>query len=184
VNSQRYTGTAIALHWLMAVLLATTFCVGLYMADLPLSPWKLKVFSWHKWAGVTAFLLAIARLAWRVSHQPPALPIAMPNWQQRAARWGHGLLYLLMFALPISGWLMSSAKGFPTVYFGVLPVPDLVPKNKELGDLLLDVHQALAWTLAGVVAGHAGVALMHHFFDHDDVLVRMLPRRRLRGDRS
>jgi cytochrome b561 len=184
MNSGRYTATAIGLHWLMAVLLVGIFCVGLYMADLPLSPWKLKVFSWHKWAGVTAFLLVTARLGWRIAHRPPELPGSMPQWQQWAAHAGHALLYLLMFAIPLSGWLMSSAKGFQTVYFGVLPIPDLLPKNKELGDILLDVHQTLAWTLVGVVAGHAGIAFIHHFFDHDDVLARMLPRRRRRDTTS
>lgn len=184
MNAPRYSATAIALHWLMALLLVTIFSVGLYMSDLPLSPWKLKVFSWHKWAGVTAFLLVIVRLAWRAGHRPPALPESMPEWQQLAAHGGHALLYLLMFAVPLSGWLMSSAKGFQTVYFGVLPIPDLLHKNKELGDLLLEVHQTLAWTLAGVVAGHVGVALVHHFVDHDDVLMRMLPKHRRREKNS
>jgi cytochrome b561 len=181
MNSTRYTATAIVLHWLMVVLLVTLFCVGLYMSDLPVSPWKLKVFSWHKWAGVTVFLLVIVRLGWRVTHRPPALPSGMPEWQQWAARGGHALLYVLMFAVPLSGWLMSSAKGFQTVYFGVLPIPDLLHKNKELGELLETVHQTLAWTLAGVVTGHAIVAFVHHYVDHDDVLTRMLPHHRRRG---
>jgi cytochrome b561 len=175
MNSTRYTATAIGLHWLMVLLLAALFCVGLYMSDLPLSPWKLKVYSWHKWAGVTAFLLALTRIVWRFAHRPPALPDHMPRWQQLAAHAGHVLLYLLMFAIPVSGWLMSSAKGFQTVYFGVLPIPDLLAKDKELGDLLRLVHESLNWILIGVVAGHAGAALMHHFVDRDDVLTRMLP---------
>jgi cytochrome b561 len=180
MNSTRYTATAIRLHWSMVLLLVTLFGVGLYMSDLPVSPWKLKIYSWHKWAGVTAFLLALARIVWRFTHRPPALPVNMPRWQQLAAHAGHALLYLLMFAIPLSGWLMSSAKGFQTVYFGVLPLPDLLAKNKELGDLLREVHETLNWTLAVVVAGHAGAALMHHFVDHDDVLTRMLPFRRSR----
>jgi cytochrome b561 len=164
----------------MVLLLITLFSVGLYMSDLPLSPWKLKVFSWHKWAGVTAFLLALLRIVWRLGHRPPSLPESMPSWQQLAAHAGHALLYLLMFAIPLSGWLMSSAKGFQTVYFGVLPIPDLLVKNKELGDLLREVHETLNWILIAVVAGHAGAALMHHFIEHDDVLTRMLPFRKSR----
>ncbi len=175
MNSTRYTATAIGLHWLMLLLLVTLFSVGLYMSDLPLSPWKLKIYSWHKWAGVTAFLLVLARMAWRFTHQPPTLPASMPRWQVLAAHVGHALLYLLMFAIPLSGWLMSSAKGFQTVYFGVLPIPDLLAKNKELGDLLREVHETLNWILMLVVAGHAGAALIHHFVDRDDVLTRMLP---------
>ncbi|MBI4995725.1 MAG: cytochrome b [Rhodocyclales bacterium] len=174
----RYTGTAIALHWLMAVLILGTFGVGLYMHDLPLSPTKLQIYSWHKWAGVTAFLLALLRIVWRATHRPPALPAAMPRWQQLAAHGGHALLYLLMFAIPLTGWLMSSAKGFQTVYFGVLPIPDLLAKDKELGDLLRDVHQALNFLMIAIVAGHVGAALKHHFIDRDDILTRMAPHHR------
>jgi cytochrome b561 len=172
----RYTVPAIALHWLMAILLIILFAVGLYMHELPLSPWKLKIYSWHKWAGVTAFLLVLARLAWRFAHHPPALPATMSSSMRLAAHAGHAVLYLLMIAIPLSGWLMSSAKGFQTVYFGVLPLPDLLAKNKELGDLLREVHEALNWILLVVVVGHVGAALKHHLIDKDDVLTRMLPR--------
>jgi polyisoprenoid-binding protein YceI len=99
----------------------------------------------------------------------------MPAWQRMAAEATHVLLYLLMFAVPLSGWLMSSAKGFQTVWFGVLPLPDLLDKNKELGDLLKEVHEALNFGMAGLVLAHAGAALKHHFIDRDDVLARMLP---------
>ncbi len=176
MTDTRYTTTAIALHWLMAALIFGLFGVGLYMSGLPLSPTKLQIYSWHKWAGVTAFLLVFARLAWRIAHRPPPLPAAMPRWQQFAAHAGHGLLYLLMIAIPLSGWLMSSAKGFQTVYFGVLPIPDLLGKDKELGDTLRDVHQALNFLMIAIVAGHVGAALKHHFIDRDDILTRMSPR--------
>ena len=171
----RYTPVAIALHWLMALLLVGLFGVGLYMSDLTLSPWKLKVYSWHKWAGVTVFGLVLIRLLWRALHRPPTLPDGMPLLMQRAAHLGHALLYILMVAIPLAGWLMSSAKGFQTVYFGVLPIPDLLAKDKALGELLANVHAALAYVLAVVVAGHAAVALKHHLFDRDDILIRMLP---------
>lgn len=171
----RYTQTAVALHWLMAILLVGLFSVGIYMHDLPLSPWKLKVYSWHKWAGVTAFLLLILRLAWRAGHRPPPLPAAMPHWQQAAAHGLHHLLYALMLAIPISGWLMSSAKGFQTVWFGALPLPDLVDKNEALGDMLKGVHMGLNFSLALLVIAHVGAAVKHHLVDRDDVLTRMLP---------
>ena len=99
----------------------------------------------------------------------------MPGWQKAAAHGLHHLLYLLMIAIPLSGWLMSSAKGFQTVYFGVLPLPDLLPKNKELGELLEVVHSSLNFTLAGLVVAHVAAALKHHLLDRDDVLTRMLP---------
>ena len=174
--SQYYTATAKTLHWLIAVLLLGLLGLGFYMHDLPLSPEKLRLYSWHKWAGVTVFLLVIVRLAWRVTHQPPALPSRMPRIQQWAAHAVHIALYALMLAIPLSGWLMSSAKGFQTVWFGVLPLPDLVAKDQALGELLSTVHQVLNLVLIVVVIGHVGAALKHHFVDKDDILTRMLPR--------
>ncbi len=174
--ANRYTRTAIALHWLIALLLVGLFAVGLAMHDLPLSPQKLKIYAWHKWAGVSVFLLVLVRLAWRVGHRPPALPAAMPGWQKAAARGLHLALYLLMLAIPLSGWLMSSAKGFQTVWFGVLPLPDLLDKNKALGDALQVAHMSLNFGLAALVVAHAGAAIKHHLIEKDDVLTRMLPR--------
>ena len=171
-----YTATAKLLHWLMAALLFGLLALGWYMHDLPLSPDKLKLFSWHKWAGVTAFLLLGFRLLWRISHRPPALPESMPKLMQFAAHAGHLMLYVLMIAIPLSGWLMSSAKGFQTVYFGLLPIPDLLDKNKELGDLLVLVHKSLNLLFIAVLSGHIGAALKHHFIDKDDILTRIAPR--------
>ncbi|WP_404827504.1 cytochrome b [Ferribacterium limneticum] len=160
----------------MAILIFGLLALGFYMHDLPLSPDKLKLYSWHKWAGVTAFLLVGFRLLWRVTHRPPALPDSMPKIMQFAAHAGHLALYGLMLAIPLSGWLMSSAKGFQTVYFGVLPIPDLLEKNKELGDLLQTVHMSLNLLFVVVLAGHIGAALKHHLIDKDDILTRILPR--------
>ena len=170
-----YDQIAIGLHWLIAFAILATFALGLYMHELPLSPQKLKLYSWHKWAGVSIFLCVVLRLGWRLAHRPPALPAAMPAWQRMAAEATHVLLYLLMFAVPLSGWLMSSAKGFQTVWFGVLPLPDLLDKNQQLGDLLKEVHEALNFGMAGRVLAHAGAALKHHVIDRDEVLARMLP---------
>ena len=172
-----YTRTAKSLHWAMAILLFGLLALGFYMHDLPLSPEKLQLYSWHKWAGVTAFLLVLVRLAWRVAHRPPALPANMPKLMQLAAHAGHLALYLLMLAIPLSGWLMSSAKGFQTVWFGILPIPDLLEKNKELGAQLAEVHEALAILFILTLLAHIGAALKHHFIDKDDILTRMLPRR-------
>ena len=174
-----YTPVAKVLHWLMAVLLFGLLALGFTMTDLPLSPRKLQLYSWHKWAGVTVFLLVLVRLAWRVTHRPPPLPEHMPKVMQLAAHAGHVLLYALMIAIPLSGWLMSSAKGFQTVWFGVLPIPDLLDKNRELGDLLQTVHLSLNLLFVAVIVGHIGAALKHHFIDRDDVLTRMLPARNL-----
>ena len=174
----RYTRTAMSLHWLIALMIIGLFAFGLYMVELPLSPQKLKYYSYHKWAGVTVFLLVLLRLLWRITHRPPELPAAMPRWQVKAAEAGHHLLYLLMVIVPLSGWLMSSAKGFQTVWFGVLPLPDLLSKDAALGDALLWVHRLLNWLFMAVVAGHIAAALKHHFIDRDGTLARMWPGRR------
>ena len=170
-----YTATAKLIHWLMAALLFGLLALGVYMTELPLSPQKLQLYSWHKWAGVTAFLLLLLRLLWRLKNPPPPLPESMSKTTQWVAHAGHFALYALMVAIPLSGWLMSSAKGFQTVYFGVLPIPDLIGKNKELGQLLAEVHETLAWLLVLLVVGHTAAALKHHFIDKDDILIRMSP---------
>lgn len=169
----RYTTTAIHLHWLIALALIGTFSLGLYMHELPLSPHKLKLYSWHKWAGVSIFLLVLVRLAWRLGHRPPELPATMPAWQRQASTVVHGLLYVLMVAVPLSGWLMSSAKGFQTVWFGVLPLPDLVAKDEPLGEAFEAAHKLLNLSMATLVLAHVAAALKHHFIDRDDVLRRM-----------
>ena len=173
--SPHYTRTAITLHWLIALLICAAFPLGLYMHDLPLSPHKLRMYSYHKWIGVTVFLFAVVRLSWRISHRPPALPDSMANWEKSVAHAMHFALYALIFLAPLSGWLMSSAKGFQTVWFGMLPLPDLVGKDKELGNTLQEVHEALNFLMLGLMLAHAGAALKHHVIERDDVLARMLP---------
>lgn len=171
----RYTPTAIALHWAVALLVLVNLAFGLYLVGLPLSPQKLRYFSWHKWVGVTVFALATARLLWRLRHAPPALPASMAPWERRAVRASHFLLYVLVFAVPLSGWLFSSAAGFQTVYLGVLPIPDLLGKNRELADLLKIIHRWTNYSMAAIVALHVVAALKHRLVDRDEVLARMLP---------
>lgn len=173
--TSRYTRTAIALHWVVAALILFNLAFGLYTVNLPLSPQKLKFFSFHKWIGVTVFVLVAARLLWRLAHPAPALPATMKPWELKAARASHVMLYVLFFAAPLSGWLFSSAAGFQTVYLGVLPIPDLLSKNKEVADVLKIAHHWINYTLAALIALHAAAAVKHHVVDRDDVLVRMLP---------
>jgi cytochrome b561 len=168
-----YTPIAKGLHWLMAVLILGLLVLGIYMHELPLSPQKLQLYSWHKWAGLTVFALVWLRLAWRVTHRPPALPASMSPRMQWLAHAGHAALYGLMVVIPLSGWLMGSAKGVQTVWFGVLPIPDLLPRDKAMGDLLQEVHEALNWLLMMTLAGHVLAALWHHFVLKDDTLRRM-----------
>jgi cytochrome b561 len=172
----RYSGVAIALHWLLALMIVASFGVGVYMSDLGMSPTRLKLYNWHKWAGTTILALSALRLLWRLTHRPPP-DLPAPAWQQRAAHLTHGALYLLFFAVPLVGWAYSSAAGFPIVWFGVLPLPDFVPKDKALAELLKPWHGWLAWSLAVLVVLHVAAALKHHVVDRDGLLQRMLPGR-------
>ena len=175
--STHYTATAKSLHWLMALLIVGLLALGFYMADLPLSPEKLQFYSWHKWAGVSVFVLVWLRLFWRLTHRPPAFAASLSATQQALAHLGHLALYLLMIAIPVSGWLMSSAKGVQTFWFGVLPLPDLLGRDKALGAQLADLHSALNIGLLVLIGGHAAAALFHHLVHKDDTLRRMLPAR-------
>jgi cytochrome b561 len=172
-----YTAIAKLFHWGMALVFAGVIVLGFVMTDMPLSPEKLQYYAWHKWAGVSVFMLVWLRLVWRVLNPPPAYPSTMSPWVKGVAHLGHAALYGLMIVIPVSGWLLSSAKGVQTVWFGVLPLPDLLEKNKELGQLLHEVHEALNFVLLFLLAGHVAAALKHHWIDRDDILKRMLPTR-------
>lgn len=175
-TTQRYTRTAIALHWLIALLIIAAFFLGLTMVDIPgFTPTKLKYFSWHKWLGVTVLGLAAIRLLWRLRNAPPPALTSIPHWQQLTAEGVHHLLYLLMFAVPVSGYLYSYAAGVPVVYLGLFQMPAIIGPNPELKPLLKTVHYVLTMSMAGVVVAHALAALKHHFFERDDTLKRMLP---------
>jgi cytochrome b561 len=170
-----YSTTAIALHWLLAAMIVGSLGVGWYMVELPMSVQRLKLYNWHKWAGITILTLSAARLLWRLAHPAPALPTSMPAWQRMASHVSHGALYLLFFAIPLLGWAYSSAAGFPVVWFGVLPLPDWVPRSRALAESLKPWHGWVAYTLAAIVAVHVAAALKHYFVDKDHILQRMLP---------
>jgi cytochrome b561 len=175
-GSPRYTQVAIFLHWLLALAIVTNLCVGLYMTDIPMSPQRLKLYNWHKWAGVMILTFSAVRLLWRLMHKPPPLPNAIALWQVRASHLVHTLLYVLFFAIPLSGWAYSNAAGFPIVLFGTLPLPDLIAKNRELADAIKPLHQWFAYVLAGTVSLHIAAAFKHHWVDRDQLLSRMWPR--------
>jgi cytochrome b561 len=172
----RYHPISMLLHWVLALAILTSLAVGWYMSGLSLSPTKLKLYNWHKWAGMCILILSAARLLWRLTHRPPADP-PMPAWQSRAAHATHGALYVLFFAVPLAGWAYSSAAGFPIVLFGVLPLPDWVPVDRELAEQIKPLHKWLAYSLAALVALHVAAAFKHHFVDRDGLLRRMLPGR-------
>lgn len=180
--AERYNALARGLHWLLGLGIVAMLALGLYMHELPFSPQRLKLYNWHKWAGVTILLLSGLRLLWRWWRRPPPLPPpvvqAMPAWQHKAHVGTHVLMYLLFFAVPLSGWAYSSAAGFPIVWFGVLPLPDWVPVSKPLADVLKEAHEVLSLSLGGLVVLHVAAVVKHQWLDRDGLLDRMLPARR------
>jgi cytochrome b561 len=171
-TSTRYHPVSIAFHWLLALAIVGAFSVGIYMHELPMSPTRLKLYNYHKWAGITILALSALRLLWRLTHRPPA-DVPMPAWQARIAHVTHIALYALFFAVPLAGWAYSSAAGFPIVVFGVLPLPDFVSPDKALAEILKGTHANLAFLLAILVIGHLAGALKHQFIDRDGLLSRM-----------
>jgi cytochrome b561 len=171
--SKHYTRTAVSLHWLIAGLIIAAVFLGWTMTDMDISPARLKRYNYHKWVGITVLALAVVRLVWKMTHKAPAL-LPMPRWQQIAAHATHGLLYVLMLAVPISGWVYSNASGYPVVYLGKLPLPNLVEKDRELAASWVEVHEALAIGLVTLVALHLLAVLKHQFISKDKLLSRML----------
>ena len=173
---QRYSLPAIVLHWLLAILIIATFTLGLVMTDIPgLTPTKLRYFSWHKWAGISVLALATLRLLWRLHSKPPAYPATMPAWQSRASHTLHGLLYVLMFAVPLSGYFYSLAAGVPVVYFGLFALPVLIEADPVLKPVLGSLHYWLNMVFAALVALHVLAAFKHLLIDRDGMMKRMLP---------
>ncbi len=157
-------------------MIAAGFYLGWIMTNIPgFTPTKLKYFSWHKWIGVTVFVLAVIRLGWRVTHRAPALPVSMPRVQKLIAEAAHGILYLLMIAIPVSGYFYSSAAGIQVVYLGIVPLPTLIGPDAALKGGLKIVHIWLNYTLLALVTTHVLAALKHQFIDRDGLLARMLP---------
>ena len=177
----RYSPVAVLLHWVLGLGLVAMLGMGLYMTDLPFSPQRLKLYNWHKWAGVSILLLSALRLVWRLTHRPPELPAAMhakmPVWQRVAHHATHHALYLLFFAVPLLGWAYSSAAGFPIAWFGAVQLPDFVPVSESLAETLKPLHKFSAYAMAALVLLHIGAALKHQWLDRDGLIGRMLPGR-------
>jgi cytochrome b561 len=171
--TDRYTRTAVALHWTVAALVITALCMGWIMTDMVISPLRLEVFDWHKWIGITVLTLFFVRALWRLTHPAPPL-LTMPAWQRRAAQCLHGFLYLMLLVQPITGWLYSNASGRAIVYLGLIPLPNLVGKDKALAGTLREFHSTGGMLLAIAVGLHVLAALKHHLIDRDDTLRRML----------
>lgn len=175
----RWGGIAKTFHWLMALAIIGNGVLGLVMDELWKGMAKISIFALHKSIGLTVLALLLLRFAWRfVDRKPRDEP--MPRWQAWAAHATHGVLYLLMLALPLSGWLFNSARGYPLQWFKQFNLPSLMDKNETLAEILIEAHEWLFWVLALVLLAHIGGALMHHFVERDNTLRRMLPFGRLR----
>lgn len=173
-HPQNYDSMAKALHWLMAALIIALWCVGEGFDLLPKGDLRSQVIGLHKAFGVIVIILAVLRLTWRATHTAPALPATMPAWEQLGAKLGHLALYGLMFALPLSGILMSQSGGRAVSVFGLI-LPDIIGKDEALHEFFQESHEVLASLLAIVLVVHVAAALRHHIMLKDDVLRRMLP---------
>ncbi|HCK18356.1 MAG TPA: cytochrome B [Thalassospira sp.] len=162
------------IHWVMALLVISVFSIGWYMDLLPLGMEKLEWISRHKSLGVTVLALVVLRVIWR-HREPTPEGLGKTRIERLAAKAGHLGLYLLMFAMPLTGWTMSSAANFPVSVYGLFTLPNLVSPNQELFETLRTVHWLLSWAVAGLVGVHILAALKHHFWDRDATLRRMLP---------
>jgi cytochrome b561 len=180
-NTRRqYGAIAIALHWGMALLLVAIALLGLFMVRLPDAGYdtvKITLILVHKALGMLALAILLPRLAWRVASALPRLAEGLGEWQQVAARFVQLMFYALMFALPVTGWLMSSAGGYPVPFFTLFDVPDLIGPDEWLFQALIDLHRWLAWMFLFFLVLHSAAALRHHFALRDDTLKRMLPGR-------
>ncbi len=163
------------MHWVIVALIVLQVSLALIADELPLGMKKLAMLARHKSVGITILGLATLRLLWRWSNPTPALPGDLKPYERALAHFSHAALYLLLFAMPVSGWMMSSARGFPVSWFGLIQLPDLVPKSRPLYEALLETHDMLALALGAVVLLHVAAALKHHYVLKDEVLRRMLP---------
>lgn len=170
-----YAPVAKGLHWLIALLVLGLIGLGLWMVGLPIGLAKLYAYGWHKWIGLTVLVLAVLRLAWRAWRPPPRLPATVTAWERALAPWSHGALLVLLVAMPASGWLMSSAGGVSVVWFGVVPLPDLVPRDLRLFETLRTTHHWLAWTLMALLALHVAAVVRHDLLRRDGIFRRMSP---------
>jgi len=162
-------------HWVMAALILAQIALGVMAASWRVSPTKIELFFWHKSTGMLILALVALRLLWRLANPSPELPSGIAAWERAAARLSHLLLYVLMIALPVTGWVVNSASNVPFRIFWLIPLPAIVAPDEPTADLAALVHGGLAALLALALVAHIGAALRHHFVKRNTVLIRMLP---------
>jgi cytochrome b561 len=180
-QSESYTRVAIILHWVIALMLIGNLAGGLLMDFLPREQ-KFAVIQLHKSSGFTVLALSLVRIAWRLTHKPPALPDTMAGWEKMAASFAHGFFYFAMIAMPLSGWVMASSAPYKitTEWFGLFEIPNVPgladsPDRKAINEAAYETHELIAYGTIGLILLHVGAALKHHIKDKDGVLARMLP---------
>lgn len=182
----QYTSVAVALHWLIALLVISQLAGGLYMTDLPDTEPALKfqLYQLHKSAGVTILMLTLVRVGWRLTHKAPPLPEKIPGWERVLARGAHFGFYVLLIVIPLVGWAVVSSSPFAdsvqTYLFGVVHWPHLpffegVADRKGLSHDIAEIHEYLAFAMIGLIGLHVAAALKHQIVDRDEVLSHMLP---------
>jgi cytochrome b561 len=171
----RYRTPARLMHWLVALIVLCMIPVGITMGRINSGPLQDWLFFLHEAFGFTVFVLVLLRLAYRVTHKPPPLPLSVPRWQRVASEAVHSALYVLLLAQPFIGWFGASAYGAPVSVFGLFNLPALVAKNEPLSDRIFAVHDYVGFTIAGLLVIHIGAALMHGLIRKDGVLQRMWP---------
>jgi cytochrome b561 len=174
-QATRYSAIAQIFHWVIAGLIVVQFTLAKLAEGLPLGSHKLALLARHKSFGMTVLMLAILRLLWRLTHRAPALPPGMTRFERAVARATHIAFYVLLFAMPLTGWMMSSAKNYAVSWFGLFTWPNLIGKSEAAFEFLKNTHDLLSDALFAVAVLHILAALKHHFWNRDDVLVRMLP---------
>ena len=175
-TADRWGGVSKTLHWLIALLILALGIVGLLMGELPKTPKYFWVYTAHKSIGISVLALVALRLLWRLHAGAPKPVPGTPSWQERMASATHWLLYVLMFAIPLAGWLYDSASGLrPFKLFGLFEMPKLVAPSDQAAQLSHALHEWGFWALILLVLAHAGAALYHHVHQRDATLARMLP---------
>jgi len=180
----RYSAVAQLFHWVIAALIVTQFALAWTADPLQLGARKLALLARHKSFGMTVLMLAVLRLLWRVKNQPPALPAGMTPFERVVARGTHIAFYILLFVQPLTGWMMSSAKNYSVSWFGLFTWPNLIGKDENAFNFLRATHDTLSYALFAIAVLHILAAFKHHFWNKDDVLVRMLPVHKLQKVKS
>lgn len=183
-TDRRYTTVAITLHWVIALSIIALLIAGLVMSedDLLEKSLRFQVIQLHKSLGLTVLVLSFIRLLWRLMHKPPALPPTMPAWEKYAAAATHFAFYILMFALPLTGWALvsTSSWGLPTIWFGLfewphLPILSTLADKKPANEIFGETHEILAYITIALIFLHVGAAMKHYLWNRDEVLSHMLP---------